>query len=206
MPPEAETETEADGTPPHRDPEVLSSLYHGEGLTQKEVGERLDIPRWKVSNLMRELDIPRRSSAPEKQPASLVKVHPDPVKGAYLRWDDHAAGESVYVGQLLAISEGADPHDIFNKRVNVRFDNGRRDDLRPENLDIVSMVGHPWQDKERLKEALGEVSRIDELADRWDVNYETIRRHMRKFGLSRHYDSETGWYVEESEPPVESES
>lgn len=198
--------TESNGEPPYRDPEVLHDLYHGEGLTQKEVGERLGIPRWKVSNLMRELDVPRRDTDPSKQPATLIRVNPEPVKGAYLRWDDHASGNSIYVGQLLAISEGVDPHLVFSERVNVRFDNGRRDDVRPENLEVVRMTGNPWQDKETLKKALAEVTHIEDLEDRWDVTYETIRRHMRKFGLTRHFDSEQGWYVEENESPVESES
>lgn len=200
-----DTATEA-STEPEIDAEILHDLYHGEGLTQEEVGERLGISRVKVSELMRELDVPRRDYHPTTKPASLVRVNPDPLKGAYLRWDDHHSKETVYVGQLLAISEGADPHDVFNRRVNVRFENGRRDDLRPDNINIVWMVDNPWQDKETLKDALADVNRIADLEERWDVNYETIRRYMRKFGLTRHFELERGWYVEESEQSVESES
>lgn len=186
-------------------PENISRLYHDEGLTQREVGERIGVPRWKITEMMHDHDIPRRSPKRKPERAALVKQDPDPVRGPYLRWDDYISGKSVYVSQLLAIAAGkAEPADVFGQKVHIQFKNGRRDDLRPENIKVKRIKGNPWQRKEVLKERLPEVDSLSELAKEWDVREDTITRNMERHGLERHYDAERGgWYITESADEAE---
>ncbi len=163
------------------------------------MGEILGIPQWEVSDRLIEHGI-KKNVAMDRPGVPLKPVHtPDPVKGPYLRWDDRAgSGETLYVSQLMAIAKGADPHEVFSQRVHARFKNGRRDDLRLENIEITRMKGQPWQDKETLKEALKGVQRLDEVCEKWDISKPTVQKWMKEHNLARHYDTENHeWYVVE---------
>lgn len=196
---EAEPEEEEEETPEYDDPELLERLYHDEGLSQAAIAERFGTNRWRIGELIRKYDLNKYHPDPMKRPATLVKVRPDPVKGPYYRWDDFQSGESLYVAQLIGIAKGADPHDLFGGRARIRIKNGRRDDLRLENVKVEQLADNPWQDRETLKEALADVERMGDLEERWDVSLSTVRNYMHQFGLERHFSPSRGWYVVDTE-------
>lgn len=54
-------DTDTDERPPHRDPDVLRSLYHGQEMTQAEVADELNVHPDTVRRRMERYDIERRS-------------------------------------------------------------------------------------------------------------------------------------------------
>jgi hypothetical protein len=61
----------------------------------------------------------------------------------YLRAESAANGtkDTVYVHQLVAIADGANPHEIFGGK-QVHHQNHHRADNRPENLAVLSHEEH----------------------------------------------------------------
>jgi hypothetical protein len=63
----------------------------------------------------------------------------------YPRWN--AGDKKVAVHQLLAVSEGADPHKVFGRNEwNVDHSNGCKLDNRPENLELLHVSEHGRKD------------------------------------------------------------
>lgn len=197
----------------YTDCETLRALYRE--YSQREIAQAFGVDQTTISYHLRDCGIEARTpgrpsgagvpltcAAKTRTPehtastgdGQLSLLEEDP--GRYLQWVDTATGETVYVHQLLAISKGADPHELFGGPASVRFRNGRRDDLRPENIEVYNPAAGPWRDREAMIEALEEHATIGDIAEAWDVNPSTVNEWRKRHRLERHYDPERGgWYV-----------
>lgn len=50
--------------------------------------------------------------------------------------------DRVYIHQLLAIAEGADPHDVFGGGTHVHHHSGVEWDNRPDNVSLLTPAEH----------------------------------------------------------------
>lgn len=118
------------GTKPWHDPERLEELYHEEGLTSEEVGERLGCSGPTVRKHMEEHGIERRDSGGGWN------------KGPRLRFDIDAGmvyrddGDYVSIHRLLAVAEYGF-EEVCDSGVYHR--NGVEWDNRPSNILIDQM-------------------------------------------------------------------
>lgn len=116
----------------------------------------------------------------------------------YERWDagSHDGDrETVYVHQLLAVADGADPSDLFGGDAQVHHRNGVPWDNRPENIDVKTVSDHasdhhsdrwgdaPWRDPDAIREGL-ESNSVAALADAWGCSTRTIRDWRRRHGMA----------------------
>jgi len=85
----------------------------------------------------------------------------------YEYWEHRHSGENVrvYVHQLLAIAEGADPSDLFGGGYDVHHRNSVPWDNRPSNLSVLPHAEHarrhhtpdaPWTDEDDVPRRLRE--------------------------------------------------
>jgi hypothetical protein len=139
---------------PHKDSEILRELYHGYRLNLEEVGEILGVCGETVRRWMVKFDIDRRY-----QPTPGVWFGHD--KSAHEMWvtrDGNESAIAVYVAQLVAIADGADPSKVFSEGKVVHHRNGIPFDNRPKNLEVLGRSRHQlihngdncWGPDERL--------------------------------------------------------
>jgi len=124
----------------YRDAETLRRLYHGEGMTLKEVGEHLGVVGSTIRKWMEKHGIERRTGR-EKPYRVTLRTRKD----GYVQWfNDYDGKQSTcLVHQLVAIANGADPHDVFSGGdYNIHHKNGIAWDNRPSNLDFVTSSEH----------------------------------------------------------------
>jgi len=125
---------------PWRDEGTLRRLYHGEGLSQSEIGNRLGCSKTTVLRWMDKHGVEARD--PHAWLASLPPQLTHDAAG-YEMFQSAAGGESKSFRhhQLVAIAGGADPYDVFS--------------------DGTSQVHHtipiPWLTYGKNLEVLGEV-------------------------------------------------
>lgn len=113
----------------------------------------------------------------------------------YEHWesaDNERGHDRVYVHQLLAIAEGANPHELFGDPKQIHHDNGIPWDNRPSNITVKTAAQHaadhqseqwgdaPWRDKDALRDGLESYS-VAALAERWGCSERTIRDWKSRF-------------------------
>lgn len=104
----------------HRDPEVLRRLYHGQGMSLREVGDRLDVSRGTVRKWMERHGIERRG----RSEAVGLAAGADPRlrDGDWLRERYEGDGRSLNeIADELGVSDSAVLHQMRRHGV------GRRD-------------------------------------------------------------------------------
>jgi len=102
--------------------------------------------------------------------------------------------EHVYVHQMVAIADGADPSDLFGGIHEVHHANGIPWDNRPENISVVTPASHaerhddwtdaPWRDEATVRRALQSYT-VAAAADAFGCSRETLRKWMRRHGIDR---------------------
>lgn len=125
---------------PWDDEEVLGELYIKKRLTIAEVADQLGTSEGTVRRRMDDFGIDRRDHM-EYMRQGPVFLRFD--TSGYLRAESAVDGEKdiVYIHQLVAIADGADPQDVFGGG-QIHHQNHHRADNRPENLIVLSHEEH----------------------------------------------------------------
>lgn len=123
----------------YQDAELLDRLYNDEGLSGPAIAEQLGCSTYTVYKYLNLYDL-----KDTQQGAWLLNPAPIFDHNEYKAWKDQYRGERVhvYVHQLLAVANGADPHQIFGGDLEVHHKNNRRWDNRPENLMCLTKSEH----------------------------------------------------------------
>lgn len=125
---------------PWDDEELLKELYVEEKQTLTEIAEQLGTSEGVIQRRMDDFGIERRDH--------IEYIRQGPVflrfdSNGYLRAESAVNGEkdTVYIHQLVAIANGANPHEIFGGK-HVHHRNHHRADNRAENLAVLSHTEH----------------------------------------------------------------
>lgn len=125
---------------PHRD-EIVERYEDGESTY--EIADDFDKDGSTVLRFLKKQGVEIRSNgeAQRVKHGEFVPVNLD--SNNYERWHDQIAGAQVYVHQLLAIAEGADPSDVFSDaEYVVHHKNEIRWDNRPDNIEVLANSAH----------------------------------------------------------------
>lgn len=120
----------------YRNPETLRRLYHEEGLSLPQVGDRLGVSTQTIAGWMKKHGIPTRPSPANGPPSISV------VGGGYLQVECQYKGkrENFYLHKLVAVAEYG--FEVVAKADLVHHRNGHRLDNRPSNLEPLSYSEH----------------------------------------------------------------
>lgn len=125
---------------PWDDAELLRELYVEKKLTLSGIADQLGTSEGVIQRRMDDFGIERRNHV-EYMRQGPVFLRFDP--NGYLRAESAVNGKknTVYVHQLVAIADGANPHENFGGK-QVHHQNHHRADNRPENLAVLSHEEH----------------------------------------------------------------
>lgn len=142
---------------PYADADWLREEYVEKRRSMKDIGEECDVSPPVILKWLRRYDIETRGTHEERRrgPVSYYPADgevgdlPGPymlVASSLTTDDGEREHFRAYVHQLLAIAEGAEPHDVFSDgEYNVHHDNGIRWDNRPENIEFLTGADHSRQ-------------------------------------------------------------
>lgn len=145
------TTNDQDSDAPWRDEETLRRMYWEEGMSSQDIGDELGCSYGAVLRWMDKHDIPRRDRLEAShlagcleaaQEARRVPWVPYTISSGYEIWRDSKTGNDVSVHQLLAIANGADPHEVFREGTVAHHRSGHRRDNRPENIEVMERGEH----------------------------------------------------------------
>lgn len=128
---------------PHQDPERLRELYHGKGLTQAEVGERLGVDQPTISKWMDILDIETRPDAVERNDGRSVRYSERRDKRSQIDVPD-SDGDMVtlYESQLVALTSFS-VSEVFGDDTHIHHRLGSGEHLNlPANLEVMAAAEH----------------------------------------------------------------
>ena len=137
-------------TKPHRQESWLREKYYDEGLSAIEMAEIAGVDPQSIYYNMDKFDMERDPSTyGDKRRVEYATLYTSKGRG-HERWTSkHREGgdrvtDSLFVHQLLAISEGTDPHELFSggNETQIHHKNGIPWDNRPENIEAVSSSEH----------------------------------------------------------------
>lgn len=132
---------------PWQDEETLNRLYHGQGLTTREIASRLQCSNGTVSEWLNKHAIPTRENwkagvEAARRANRVERVAQRMLPSGYEYWqsrDPDRTNRIVYVHRLLAVAEyGFDAvagMDVHHEN-NIPWDN------RPDNIDLLSGEEH----------------------------------------------------------------
>jgi hypothetical protein len=144
------TEEQSNDTP-WRDEERLRRMYWEEEMSSQDIADELGCSYGAVLRWMDKHDIPRRDRLEAShlsgcleaaREARRVDWVPYTISNGYEIWRDSATGNEISVHQLLAIANGADPHDVFRDGMVAHHRSGHRRDNRPENIEVMERGEH----------------------------------------------------------------
>jgi len=105
---------------PHRDTDVLCYLYHEKEMSQNEVAEKLGISQQTVGRRLDKAGLETRDARVER--ATFTPAN----NSGHESWtvNDPDGSTTVGVHRLLAIADGADPHEVFEDGNHVHHRTG----------------------------------------------------------------------------------
>jgi len=102
--------------------------------------------------------------------------------------------DRLFLHQLVAIADGADPYQLFGGPKQIHHKNGIRWDNRPSNIEVVNIADHarrhgddmwgeaPWRDPDEMREGLKKMSG-NRLAEVWGCAPRTITKWRKRHDL-----------------------
>ena len=137
----------------HTDRKWLAEQYRDEGRSMADIGRECDVTAATILKYLRRFGIKTRDSTQhirdQKIGITNEKGEFGDLPGGYRKvmnsWLVEGGREyrSVYVHQLLAIAEGADPYKVFsNGKWQVHHKNRIKWDNRPENIEFTTREKH----------------------------------------------------------------
>jgi len=118
--------------------DLLYRLYIEEGMSQREIGEKLDCSARTIGRKLDKYDIDSRDSGGYGNPKAGY-VH---TPRGYIRSQCTENSDYVYIHQLSAIAGGDSPHKVFDDDNEVHHINGIKWDNRPCNVETKSKREH----------------------------------------------------------------
>lgn len=145
--------TLSDDGKPHTDEKWLREKYWERGMTVHEMGDEVGCCGQTIVNWMEKHGIDRRTNrenlGSKKVTLSMTHGEFGKIPGGYVQFQSYVVEDGEYnysvcgSHQLLAISEGADPHKVFTEGENVvHHENGLKWDNRPENIMVMNGRAH----------------------------------------------------------------
>lgn len=122
---------------PWDDRDVLYELYHEKEMSQREIAETLGCNRSTVHKSMVRNDVSRRSRRVER---ANFRTQQHGYEIWEVRVGDHCIQCRVH--QLLAISDGEDPQEVFSEDTEIHHKNGVPWDNREGNIELLSASEH----------------------------------------------------------------
>lgn len=153
----------------YTDRDWLEREYIDNKRSMRDIGEECDVSAAVILKWLRRFGIETRRENDYKRLGPVIfsyeKGELGELPGPYVKLRSSITNEdgkreysSVYVHQLIAIAEGADPYEVFsNGEHHVHHENGIRWDNRPENIEFLTGSDHirkhfiergglqPWQ-------------------------------------------------------------
>lgn len=133
----------------YRDADYLERMYWDEGLSTVQLAEECGVARSTIRRWMNRHNIPRRDiSEALTERIGVDRAYFCTEPRGYERcesWNGpDESNDQVYVHQLVAIAEGADPHHVFSGagQTDVHHRNSVRWDNRPENIVVMDHGDH----------------------------------------------------------------
>jgi len=122
----------------YKDEETLKYLYKQKRMTQKEIAERLNMPRQTLVYWFNKYDIKTRGN--KAKPA----YHTFDQTSGYEKWRTSVNYErkTVMVHHLILVAEGKDPNKVFSDQYDTHHKNGHKFDNRPKNLELIDKKEH----------------------------------------------------------------
>lgn len=120
------------------DPDTLREMYVEKEMSQREIGDKLGCSGRTVGRKLEKHGIEARGpGGAGVSRAAYVHTQRGYVKAVCGRHND-----SIYMHQLSAIADGADPHFVFSDDVEVHHENGIKWDNRPCNVEARKRMKH----------------------------------------------------------------
>lgn len=132
---------------PWKNKETLERLYHGEGLDQAEIADKLGCDRTTIIKWMDEFDIETDwIGDPTKPVGHGFRKRPNRgVGNEYELIRTNVDGEQcvIRLHRLIAVAHGIlDPEDMFNPEIDVHHKSRHGLDNRPGNLEALEHGDH----------------------------------------------------------------
>lgn len=128
----------------YKDRDQLYKLYRENGWSVSDIAVKFEVSPTDVEKAIEECGLK------ESQEREAVEGVSYSTLNGYTRWDHSDPSYTVYVHQLLAISEGHDPKKVFSSgEYHIHHENGVRWDNRPENIELLTPQEHVDEHPER---------------------------------------------------------
>jgi transposase-like protein len=179
------------GEKPYHNPDWLNEQYYNQNRTLADIADDFNISPAAVSYWMRKHGINPGNSVQYARFETKTDGYEHWESGRQTRDGSH---DRVYVHQLLAIADGADPHELFGGQKQIHHANSIPWDNRPANLQVMTTAGHaeehqqeqwgdaPWRDEDAVRDGLEDYS-VSALADEFGCSNGTLRDWLRRHGI-----------------------
>lgn len=128
---------------PWQDADTLHRLYWVEGLSLADIGENFGREPNTILYWMEKNGVKRRDCSEATTQSLRVEYATRFIgQNGYERWSDWISGERFAVHQLLAIADGADPHEVFDEDTVTHHEFGHPLDNRRGNIEVMGRSEH----------------------------------------------------------------
>jgi len=126
---------------PYDNEETLRRLYWQAGLSMPQIAKKYGVSDSSIQRAMHRHGIKTRNRGSKQAHVYYRTRKAD----GYEAWEttERDGKHTIYVHQLVAIANGADPNKVFNnKNWHIHHKNGLEWDNRPDNLELLTVKEH----------------------------------------------------------------